>query len=209
MRNASIAVALLAFGLVTPYGLAHHDPEHDGQDVIVVDQATIDCLRSLGPECFIEVPETSGEIGIELFHAPDCNIVPGSIYAGGRDVTGDGHDDTPTVTVNENVDVTCGEEQQGEGGLDSHCSAWIHVHGTWGSGGYRGATLAHVHHNGNWGCHAAGGYWWYSGACGSAAGYSHDTWRITFCDGRYHDVCINARLQNGEYTGWYCWRQYN
>lgn len=209
MKTPTLAVALLALGLVLPPVVAQDERDVNAPRDIVPDQGTIDCLRRLGPECFVVAPTIDREVTVEPVALPGCEIVPSGFILGGRDYTGDGERDTGDVWFDGGWKVDCPTleiERPPEPGL---CNPTLHLHGTYSGGAWQGGTVAHMHHNNLPYCHYAGGYWTYTGNCGSVSGYGHDQLYVSFCDFQYHQVCMNLHTQNGEWTGWHCWTQYN
>lgn len=217
MKLLTLAVALLALGAFLPAVNAQERSTDEGRDVTYFDQATLDCLLRFAAECFVTAPRVGNrDLTLEPYGAPGCEAANTRYYVGGRDVNGDGSTDTPHIEPATTAEIACPtiDDRQhvapsDELGASSHCGAWVHLHGSYSGGAWQGGVVAHMHHNNYANCHLAGGYWSYTGNCGSASYYSHDSYYIGFCDYRYHDVCINLRTQNNEWTGWRCWRQYN
>ena len=97
-------------------------------------------------------------------------------------------------------------------GTQQHCgfSPYIHVHGTrkysWHHGYYwDGPTYAHVHHCPHHGEHMQS---YRMTTCCPYTSASHDSVKVTWPDARYHQTCIEVRLNNGTVLA-LCWKQRN
>lgn len=88
----------------------------------------------------------------------------------------------------------------------------LHVHGSWQGNYYHGTTQGHLHHCGGSPNHWNGWvrYAYYSNdRAPSFAYWGHDGVSVYYNDYRYHYVCYQLQQQDGMWTNWVCYYQYN